>query len=78
MERSKFMMLSDKVYSCLKWIALIFLPALAVLASAIMPLYGLGAYTETVVITINAVAVFIGTLIGVSQISYNKGDRLDG
>ena len=64
------MKLSDSWYTFLKWLALICLPALSLLLTTILPLYGVSAeIVKTVTITINALGVFIGTLIGVSQIT---------
>ena len=65
------MKLPDSVYNCLKWICLICLPALAVLYTALAKIWGL-PYGAEIPATINAVALFIGTLIGISQIYYNK------
>lgn len=64
------MKLNDKVYNFLKWFALIFLPALAILVSVVLPAWNLGTdYVKPIVITLNAIGVFIGTLIGISQAS---------
>lgn len=64
------MKLSDRWYTFLKWLALICLPALSLLLTTILPLYGVSAViVKIVTITINALGVFIGTLIGVSQIT---------
>lgn len=65
------MILSDKVYNTLKWICLIALPALAVLYFTLAKIWGL-PYGAEITATINAIALFIGTLIGVSQLSINK------
>jgi hypothetical protein len=51
----------------LKWIALILLPALAVLYGTLGETWGL-PYVSQIVVTINAVALFIGTLLGVGTI----------
>ena len=62
------MKLNDRVYNFLKWFALIFLPALAILVSVVLPAWNIGAdYVKPIVITLNAIGVFIGTLIGISQ-----------
>ena len=62
------MKLNDAWYNFLKWFALIFLPALAILVSVVLPAWNLGTdYVKPIVITLNAVGVFIGTLIGISQ-----------
>lgn len=65
------MKLSDKVYNVLKWIALLALPALATFWGVIGKVWDL-PYTMQIVTTITALATLIGTLIGVSTISYNK------
>ena len=65
------MKLPDSIYNFLKWTCLIALPALAVLYFTLAKIWGL-PYGAEITATINAVALFIGTLIGVSQISINK------
>ena len=65
------MRLPDKLYDVLKWIALIALPACAVLYFTLAKIWGF-PYGAEITATINAVALFIGALIGVSQISINK------
>ena len=62
------MKLSNKVYDVFKWLGLIFCPALAVLLATVLPVWGVDAgLVKALVITINAVGVFLGALIGVSQ-----------
>ncbi len=58
----------DGVYDVLKWVGLIALPALAVFYSIIAPAWGL-PYADQVVLTLNALGVLIGTLIGASQLT---------
>ena len=55
----------------LAWARLIFLPALAVLASGLGDLYA-WAPTSQLVATINLVAVFLGALIQKSSLDYWK------
>ena len=62
------MKLNNHVYDVFKWLGLIFCPALAVLLATVLPVWGIDAgLVKALVITINAVGVFIGALIGVSQ-----------
>ena len=61
-------LLPDRVYGVLKWLALIALPAVAWLVGAVGPQWGLPHCGELVA-TINAVGLFVGMLIGVSQLS---------
>lgn len=65
------MVLSSKTYEILKWIAQIVLPALGTLYFALATIWGL-PYGEQVVGTITAVDAFLGTLLGLSTVNYNK------
>ena len=64
------MMLPDKIYDVLKWIVLIFVPALITFISGLGVLFGFD--TTIIVGVIGLVATFIGSLIGVSTRAYNK------
>lgn len=67
------MKLSDSIYNVFKWVGLIFCPALAVLLATVLPVWGIDAgLVKALVITINALGVFIGALIGVSQVTIAK------
>lgn len=63
-------LLTNKAYDVLKWVCLIGLPALAALVAAVGEIWGVPHVREAV-LTINAVAVFLGALIGVSTAAYN-------
>lgn len=67
-------MISNKTYDILKWLALLFLPSLSVLVGTIGKAIGF-EYTEIAVIVINAVAVFIGSVIKVSTDKFNRIDK---
>ena len=67
------MKLPNKIYDILKWIALIFLPAVAVLYGALAPVWG-WAYPDEIVYTITAVDTFLGALLGISNMNYKKGE----
>lgn len=64
-------MFTNKAYDILKWIALIVLPALGTLYFALAGIWGL-PYGEQVVGTIAAIDTFLGALLGISTLSYNK------
>ena len=68
------MKLSNRVYDVLKWIALIFLPALAVLYGAVGQVWG-WYEPDKVVYTITAIDTFLGALIGVSTVNYRKDEQ---
>lgn len=63
--------LKDSVYNILKWTCLICLPAVAVFYAVIAKIWGLPFESE-IPATINAVAVLIGALIGISHITIKK------
>lgn len=63
-------LLPEKAYLILKWTGLVLMPALAALIGAIGPAWGL-PHVDGIVLTINALGTFIGTIIGVSQLSAN-------
>lgn len=69
------MIIPDKVYNVLKWTCLIALPAIAVFYFALSKIWGL-PYGAEITATINAVAVLIGSLIGISQHNINKADDI--
>lgn len=68
------MRLPDKLYDVLKWVCLILLPAAAALYVVLAKTWG-WPYEAEIPATINAVAVFIGTLIGISHIAGGKKDE---
>ena len=69
------MIFNNKVYDILKWIAMIFLPAIGTLYFALAGIWGL-PYGEQIVGTITAVDTFIGIILGISSANY-KGANID-
>lgn len=65
------MKLPDKVYDILKWIALIVLPAIGTLYFGLAGIWGF-PYAEQIVGTISCLDMFLGALLGISTINYNK------
>lgn len=63
--------MNNKVYDALKWIALIVLPAVAVLYGSLAGIWNL-PYAEQIPDTITAIDLFLGVVLGVSNASYNK------
>lgn len=64
-------MMSNKTYDVLKWIAMYFLPATGTLYFALAGIWNL-PYGEQIVGTITAVDTFLGVLLGISTMKYNK------
>ena len=65
------MKMSNKVYDVLKFIAQILLPAIGTLYFALARIWDL-PYPEQIVGTITAVDAFLGALLGISTMQYNK------
>jgi hypothetical protein len=63
--------LSNRVYDCLKFLCTILLPALGTLYFALSKIWGL-PLAEEITGSLSAVAVFIGAVIGISSVQYNK------
>ena len=63
--------LNDKTYNILKWVALVLLPALGTLYFALAGIWGF-PYGEQIVGTITAVDTFLGVILGISTVQYNK------
>ena len=65
------MQLPDKAYDILKWITLVFLPAATTLTGVILNTFNVGA-TDIVLTIMTAVTTFLGAILGISNINYNK------
>ena len=65
------MRIPDRVYDVLKWVGLIFLPAVAWLIGTVGADLGIPD-PEKIARVINAFGTFLGIIIGVSTLSYNK------
>ena len=71
------MKMSDKVYNWLKYIVIIFLPALSVLYVALASTWG-WPYIHEIRDTMDAVTLFLASALMVSAAEYNKGVKLNG
>ena len=65
------MVLDNKIYDILKYIALIVLPAIGTLYFGLAKIWGL-PFGEEIVGTITVIDTFLGALLGISSNQYNK------
>lgn len=65
------MKLSNRLFDVLKWVAILFLPALAILIRTVFAIWKI-QYGEEISSTIVALQVFLGAILGVSSLNYNK------
>lgn len=63
--------MSNKMYDVLKWIAQILLPAIGTLYFALANIWNL-PFAEGIVGTITAIDTFLGCLLGISTVEYNR------
>lgn len=68
------MVMNNKVYDVLKWIAQYLLPAISTLYAALASIWGF-PYGEQIVGTLSAVDVFLGVLLGISSANYYKAEN---
>ena len=63
--------ISNDAYDRLKWIALIFIPAVSALYFGLSQIWGF-PYGEEIVGTLALVDTFLGALLGISTVNYNN------
>lgn len=66
----------NKLYDVLKWVALIALDAFGLFYSTLCGIWG-WPYGDEILKTCAAISVLIGTLIGVSSVSYKKKQSIE-
>ena len=71
--------MNNKTYDILKWITLVALPAITALWLTLANIWGF-PYAEAIGATLAAITTFLGTLLGISSIQYQKkiGGESDG
>jgi hypothetical protein len=63
--------MNNKVYDILKWIALVGLPAITALWLTLANIWGF-PYAEPIGATMAAITTFLGAILGISSIQYQK------
>ena len=66
--------MKNSTYDILKWVAILFLPALAILIRTVFAIWQI-PYGEQISATITALQVFLGAILGVSSIKYKAGEE---
>ena len=66
-------MLPNIIYTILKWTLMIFVPALITLIGTLGKIYNFD--TETINLTIGAIATFLGVITGISNANYYKKEK---
>ena len=68
--------MSNRVYDILKWISLVFLPALITFVGVVLNVLEV-EYAEVVLTIAIAFNTFLGSILGISNINYLKGENKD-
>lgn len=68
------MKMHNKVYDVLKWLAMFFLPALAVLIKTVFGIWNL-PYGNEISDTIVAINAMLAMCLGISSINYQKDNK---
>ena len=63
--------MSNKLYDALKWIAIVFLPALTTFVGVVLTSLDI-SNSEVVLTIMTGFATFLGAILGVSNINYKK------
>lgn len=66
--------MNNKLYDVLKWITMVFLPALTTFVGVILNCFNY-EYTDIVLTIMIAFDTFLGSLLGISNINYKKGGK---
>ena len=66
-------MLPQKIYEALRWILVIVVPAFTLLLTTLTEAWGWDIPLEGIIITIEAIALFLGTIFGISKVVNDKG-----
>ena len=67
------MVMNNKIYDILKWIAMVVIPAIGTLYFALAGIWG-WPYGEQIVGTLTAIDTFMGIVLGISSAQYKKAN----
>lgn len=63
--------MSNKMYDILKWIALVFLPALTTFVGIVLKCFNVEC-TDIVLTIMTGFTAFLGSILGISNVKYKK------
>ena len=65
-------MLPQKVYEALRWVIAIVLPAISLLIATLANIWEWDIPSENICLTLDAIALFLGTIFGISKVINEK------
>lgn len=75
-KKSKAQIVWNTIYDVLKWITLIFFPAVITLVSVILQANGT-PNADFIMTILTAVETFMGSILGISSVAYNNSQAID-
>lgn len=70
------MVINQKCYECIRWCVSIVLPAISVFFATLADAWGWNLPTEAILTSISALSLFLGTIFGISKLSYDKEQKI--
>lgn len=65
-------MIPQRVYEIIRWTIAIALPAISILITSLTAIWNLEVPAEQISLTLDAIALFLGTIFGISKIVNDK------
>lgn len=75
-KKTKAQIVWNTIYDVLKWITLIFFPAVITLVSVILQANGT-PNADFIITILTAVETFMGSILGISSITYHNAQAID-
>lgn len=68
-------MLPPKAYETLRWVLIVIIPAISVLLNSLTTIWNLQIPIQEINLTIDAIALFLGTIFGISKIQHDNNSN---
>lgn len=66
-------MLPQKIYESIRWIIAIVIPAISIFIVTIANIWNLNIPADKISLTLDAIALLLGTIFGISKVQHDKG-----
>jgi len=72
------MKLPTKLYETIRWTVSVVIPAISVFFATLAEAWGWNLNTEAILTTLSALELFLGTIFGISKITYDLTEEAEG
>lgn len=66
------MILPQRFYEAIRWLIAVVIPAFSVLLATLAGAWGWQMPLDAILVTIDAIALFLGTIFGISKLTHDK------